>query len=123
MREYFQVLSGSIFTLDDLPQNAFQFHFAPIVSAEVERLFSTMTALLSPQRLNLNFESLKMHLMVLWNTEFVNSNLWKRFFKKKKYFNAIFYAILSIFLRNYLQILTIFLRNFIRSLMISQCLG
>ena len=75
-----EVLSHSIFTLDDLPQNAFQFHFAPIVSAEVERLFSTMTALLSPQRLNLNFESLKMHLMVLWNTEFVNSNLWKRFF-------------------------------------------
>ena len=43
--------------------------------------------------------------------------------RKKTYFNAIFYAILSIFLRNYLQILTIFLRNFIRSLMISQCLG
>ena len=45
MREYFQVLSGFIFTL------------------------------LSPQRLNLNFESLKMHLMFLSKTEFVNSNL------------------------------------------------
>ena len=75
MLEYFQVLSGSIYTLDDLPQIALQFQFAPIVSAEVERSFSRMTALLSPQRLNLNFESFKMHLMVLWNTEFVNSNL------------------------------------------------
>ena len=75
MREYFQVLSGSIFTLDDLPQIPLQFQFALIVSAEVERLFSRKTALLSPQRLNLNFESLKMHLMVLWKTEFVNSNL------------------------------------------------
>ena len=71
----FPVLSGIIFTLDDLPQNALQFQFAPNLSAEVERLFSRMTALLSPQRLNLNFESLKMHLMVLWNTEFANSNL------------------------------------------------
>ena len=56
MREYFQALSRFIFTLDDLPQNALLFQFAPIVSAEVERLFSRMTALLSPQRLNLNFE-------------------------------------------------------------------
>ena len=39
MREYFQVFSGSIFTLDNLPQSALQFQFAPIVSAEVERLF------------------------------------------------------------------------------------
>ena len=51
--------------VDLAPETSLKFKNAPIANAETERVFSKMSALLTPQRL-LTFK-LKFHLMINWN--------------------------------------------------------
>ena len=66
-KEHADVLMGSCFQTNVAPETSLEFKNAPIANAEIERVFSKMSALLTPQRLRLTFEALKFHLMINWN--------------------------------------------------------
>ena len=55
------------FDLSMTPADICKFKNAPIVSAEVERCFSYMNRLLSPQRQRLTTEHIRWHLVLMWN--------------------------------------------------------
>ena len=66
-KEHTDVLMGSCFQTNVAPETSLKFKNAPIANAEIERVFSKVSALLTPQRLLLTFEALKFHLMINWN--------------------------------------------------------
>ena len=64
------VINGNVFSLDATTETALTFVHSPIVSAEIERVFSRMSFLLSPQRLSMTFKHLRMQLILGWNSEY-----------------------------------------------------
>lgn len=69
LQKYSKILNGKFG--EDLgdPSDAKIFMYAPIVSVEAERFFSTYKNLLSPLRQSMTEENIRNHLMVLWNAD------------------------------------------------------
>ena len=64
-----QILLGTFTGVDKnlVPADAYTFKNAPIVSVDVERCFSYMNRLLSPQRQRLTTEHIRWYLVIMWN--------------------------------------------------------
>ena len=72
LKEFSLILRGeNLSTTDVNPLDAAIFQNAPMVSVDIERVFSSMEQIQSPQRMRLAIENLKQHLIVYWyNTVF-----------------------------------------------------
>ena len=71
---YAGVLMGNCFQTGSTLEKPLKFKNAPMASAEIERVFSKMSAILTPQRPKLTFDSLKFHLIINWNAEDINND-------------------------------------------------
>ena len=72
LKELLLILRGEkLSTTDVNPLDAAIFRNAPMVSVDIERVFSSMGQIQSLQRMRLTIENLKQHLIVYWyNTVF-----------------------------------------------------
>ena len=68
LEDYASVFSGETFEIgNQQPSDVLIFKNAPIVSAEIERCFSRLTATLTPQRQSMTMDNLRAHLCIGWN--------------------------------------------------------
>ena len=72
LKEFSLKLRGEKLSITDVnPLDAAIFRNAPTVSVDIERVFSSMGQIQSPQRMRLTIEIMKQHLIVYWyNTVF-----------------------------------------------------
>ncbi|XP_063720187.1 uncharacterized protein LOC134846731 [Symsagittifera roscoffensis] len=67
LKEFSLILRGeNLSTTDVNPLDAAIFQNAPMVSVDIERVFSSMEQIQSPQRMRLAIENLKQHLIASW---------------------------------------------------------
>ena len=62
-KEYSDVLMGNCFQTGSTPEKPLKFKNSPMASAEIERVFWKMSAILTPQRQKMTFVSSTFHLI------------------------------------------------------------
>ena len=73
LQDFAKILRGERVSSDVPPLDAPIYRYAPLVSADIERVFSEMGQIQTPQRMSLTIENLKHHLCVYWyNTVYEN---------------------------------------------------
>ena len=73
-KEYADVLKGNCFQTGSTPEKPLKFQNSSMASAEMERVFSKMSAFLTPQRQKLTFDWLNFHLTINWKAEDINND-------------------------------------------------
>ena len=71
LQDFAKILKGEQVSSDVPPLDGTIYRYAPLVSADIERVFSEMGQIQTPQRMSLTIENLKHLLCVYWyNTVF-----------------------------------------------------